>query len=197
MQRFLPFVLLLIAAGIGFGYIYPTFNSSIATEQQQISNYDGALKAAAQFQTKENDLITERNAIPSSDLARLQEYLPDNVNNIQLILDLDSLATKYGVSLSQFSLQENASTDSTDSGSSASTTSSSDSSSDDPSLQSSGSIDSLDLSVQATGTYDAFQAFLTAAELSLRPLDITQIDLKDSSTGVYTYGMTFRIYWLQ
>ena len=193
MQRLLPLVLLLIAAGIGFAYIYPTFNGSIATEQQQITNYDGALKAAGDFQKKENDLITERNAIPPASLARLQEYLPDGVNNIQLILDMNALATRYGVALSGFSIQDNGAPASPGSPDATSTSDGGGS----PSIQTTGVTDSLDLSVQATATYPAFQAFLTAAELSLRPLDITQISLTSTPTGVYTYAMTFRIYWLQ
>ena len=190
MQRLLPIVFILIAAGIGFAYIYPTFNGTIAAEQQQIASYDSALKAAAQFPKKENDLISARNALPPEQLARLQEYMPDGVDNIQLILDMNALASKYGVALSGFSIQSN---------STASPDAAAGNASDTPSgaaFQSTATTNSLDLSVTATGTYNAFQAFLTAAELSLRPLDITQLTLKDSTTGVYTYTITFRIYWL-
>ena len=186
MNRFFPIFLILVAIGIVFGYVYPTYTGAITAAQQQISSYDAALSAASAFSQKENDLLAKRNAISATDLTRLQTYLPDGVDNIQLIVDLDALAAKYGVVLSGFSIQHNTAGSSNGAASSTVPTA----------LQSTNVTDSLDLSVSATGTYDAFQSFLTAAEQSVRPLDITQLSLKYSSTGVYTYTITFRIYWL-
>ena len=120
--------------------------------------------------------------------------MPDGVDNIQLILDMNALATRYGVALSGFSIQNNATPTSPDASDATGTPS--DAGASIP-VESTATTNSLNLSVQATATYDAFQAFLTAAELSLRPLDITNLTLTDSSTGVYTYAITFRIYWLQ
>lgn len=195
----MPLVLIIIAGCIGYFYIYPTFTGEITNDQQQIQSYDSALAAAAAFTQKENQLVGEENAIDPASLSRLEEYMPDGVDNIQLIVDMDALAAKYGISLSQFSIQNNSS-----SGSASSTTNSitgatvtsSVPTSGAATLPSNSSTDSLDLSVNATGTYAQFTAFLTAAEQSLRPLDITKIVLTSSGTGVYTYAITFRIYWL-
>ncbi len=199
MTRIMPLVLIIIAGCIGYFYIYPTFTGEITNDQQQIQSYDSALAAAAAFTQKENQLVGEENAIDPASLSRLEEYMPDGVDNIQLIVDMDALAAKYGISLSQFSIQNNSS-----SGSASSTTNSitgatvtsSVPTSGAATLPSNSSTDSLDLSVNATGTYAQFTAFLTAAEQSLRPLDITKIVLTSSGTGVYTYAITFRIYWL-
>ncbi len=199
MTRIMPLVLIIIAGCIGYFYIYPTFTGEITNDQQQIQSYDSALAAAAAFTQKENQLVGEENAIDPASLSRLEEYMPDGVDNIQLIVDMDALAAKYGISLSQFSIQNNSS-----SGSASSTTNSITGATVTSSVPTSGAVtlpsnsstDSLDLSVNATGTYAQFTAFLTAAEQSLRPLDITKIVLTSSGTGVYTYAITFRIYWL-
>jgi hypothetical protein len=175
-------VFVLIAVGLFFLYISPTYNNQIVGARNQIQSYDSALAAAAVFTQKENQLQAEQNAIAPSNISRLNEYLPDGVDNIQLILDMDALAARSGVTLSDFSIQNNA-TSTTDS-------------SGNP-LQSTSLTDSLDLSVSATATYSAFQTFLAAAEQSLRPLDIMKLTLKSSGTGVYTYDIDFRIYWLQ
>jgi hypothetical protein len=192
IQKIIPIVMILIAAGIGYGYIYQTYTGPITAAQQQIASYDSALAAADTFNQKEADLTTQRNAISSADLNRLTTYMPDGVDNIQLIVDLDALAARSGVALSGFSIQNNAvpAAGSADASSTPSGGSS-------PSPQSTSLTNSLDLVVTATGTYNAFQSFLTTAEQSSRPLDITSLTLKDSSTGVYTYAITFRIYWLQ
>jgi hypothetical protein len=57
-------------------------------------------------------------------------------------------------------------------------------------------VDSLTITVNTTGTYDTFRTFLAGLEQSLRPLDVTSITVNDSDTGVYSYGMTLRFYWL-
>ena len=190
MQRIVPILMILLAAGIGFGYIYPTYTNKVVPDLQQIASYDSALTAASAFSQKEATLTTQQNAIAPADLARLNTYLPDGVDNIQLIVDLDALAAKSGVALSGFTIQKNAN----DSAASVGNASSSPVAS---TFASTNTTDSLDLSVAATGTYDAFQTFLTTAEQSARPLDVTKLSLKYANTGVYTYTIVFRIYWLK
>ncbi len=205
MNRLLPLVLIIIAGCIGYFYIYPTFTGEIANDQQQIQSYDSALSAAAAFTQKENQLQAQEQAINPASLTRLEEYMPDGVDNIQLIVDMDALAAKYGIALSEFSIQNNSSGGAASStGNSAAPTanagapaySGAGAGSGAVTLPSNSSTNSLDLAVNATGTYSQFIAFLTAAEQSLRPLDITKIVLTSSATGVYTYAITFRIYWL-
>jgi hypothetical protein len=197
MSRILPIVLIVLSACLGYFYIYPTWSGDVTTQQQQISSYNQALDAAKNFSTEQKNLVSKSSAITPDELANLQEYMPDSVDNIQLILDLTSLADRYGVSLSNFSIQDNDASDSGAQGSAASAgTANSGTPANSSLFQSSGATNSLDLSVNATGTYEDFLAFLTAVELSRRPLDVMKLSLTNSDTGVYTYSMTFRIYWL-
>jgi hypothetical protein len=184
--------MILAAIGLAFGYISPTYTNGITAAQAQIASYDSALVEAAAFSQKEADLTTQENTISPADMARLQTYMPDGVDNIQLIVDLDSLASKYGVVLSGFSIQNNSVNDASSTDPNAATDGTA-----SGGIQSTSLTNSLDLSVTATGTYNAFQAFLATAEQSSRPLDVTKLSLKSSSTGVYTYTITFRIYWLK
>ncbi len=187
MSRIIPIVFIVIAIGLFVGYVNPTYTQSIAAEKQQIASDDSALAAASTFNDKEGALLTQKNAIDSASLARVEAFLPDSVNNIQLIIDLEALAARQGIALSGFSISSNQNASSGAVGQPAATVAP---------LQSTSLTYSLDLSVTATGTYQAFQSFLTAAEQSLRPLDIIQLGVSDSTTGVYTYNITFRIYWL-
>lgn len=184
ITRFFPVVFILIAIAIFFAYINPTYTGQIAQANAQIASYNSALQAAAQFNKQEALLVSEQSQIATSSIQRVTEYLPDGVDNVQLILDLNSLASRSGVALSDFSVVDNATSSPSATGSSI------------PTLTG-GQTASLDLSVSATGTYSAFRTFLGAVEQSLRPMDVTELSVKDSSTGVYTYQMTFRIYWLQ
>jgi hypothetical protein len=206
MNRIIPIFAILVSIGLFFTYINPTYTGKIAAAKQQIASYDSALAAASAFTAKENELVQKRNAIPPDNIARIENYLPDGVNNIQLIIDLNALAARSGVTLADFSVHANQASpqDASQGKSPAPTTPSN--SGGSPSavapvaasqtLQSTSLTNSLDLSVSATGSYTAFRSFLAATEQSARPLDVTQMSLKDSKNGVYTYNVTFRIYWL-
>lgn len=181
MSRILPIILVLIAIGLFFGYVNPTYTGDVAVIRGEIAGYDAALDAAKKFVDKKDELVRERNLIPPEGLARIEAFLPDGVDNVQLILDLNSLASRSGITLSNFDMgvpEEN-------------------NSSDRLSLASEGATESLDLSVSATGSYTALKTFLKGAEWSLRPMDLVDFSLGESRTGIYTYDMTFRIYWLR
>jgi hypothetical protein len=189
ISRLIPILALLLAVGLFFGYINPTYTGQIADAKAQIASYNNALAAAAQFNQKENQLIAEQNQIPAASIQRVESYLPDGVDNVQLILDLNSLASASGIALSNFTVTEGANNTSSSSPTSSTGTVV-------PALNGTSPVNSLDLSVSATGTYSAFRTFLGAVEQSLRPMDVMSLSLEDSATGVYTYQITFRIYWL-
>lgn len=188
MSRALPVILIIIAVGLYFTYISPTYTNKILPLKAEIARSDAALVAADDFKQKEAQITNERSAIPADGITRLNAYLPDGVDNVQLVLDLNALAARSGISLSNFKIKDNA------------VTNISAAPSTQPSqgvLSTGGKVsDSLDLSVTATGTYGAFRSFLFGIEHSLRPLDITEMKVTDSSTGVYSYDMTIRIYSL-
>lgn len=208
VSRIVPILLVIGAIGLFIGYTQPTYGGSVTALKDEISTLDSALKAAEQFKLKEAQLAQQRNAISSEQLARLESFLPDSVDNVQLIVDLNSLAARSGVQLSEFNIV-GGETDS-DTASSARTSAAPLTAagptatpgamapqSSTLALKSSESTESLELSVSATGSYAAFRTFLTGVEQSLRPLDVIELSVQDSDTGVYTYDITFRLYWLR
>jgi Tfp pilus assembly protein PilO len=185
MTRLMPFAALVLAVALIFGYIVPTYKNSIVAAQTRIKSYENALTAAKGFTEKEADLAKQRASISPTDLARLESFLPDGVNNVQLILDLDGLAARSGMALSNFDIDTNSVSNG--------------SASNDPTalaLESNNPVNSVNLSLETTGTYTQFRSFLTGIEQSLRPLDITDIKVSPADNGIYKYNLTVRIYWL-
>lgn len=183
-SRIIPILLILIALGLFFGYINPTYTGKIAALDAEIGGYENALAAAERFSNKESELLVQRESIPEDGIARIEAFLPDGVDNVQLILDLNSLASRSGLELSDFDIQ-------------AAEEGGSRPGQDQLSLESDGPAESLNITVSAVGSYAAFKTFLEGVEWSLRPLDLVELTIQDSQTGVYTYDMTFRIYWLR
>jgi len=186
MQRLLPIVLVIAAIGLFFVYTSPAYTGPVTEARLEVQSLNGALDAANAFKDNERKLTEERDALPADGLARLSALLPDNVNNIQLILDLDALAARSGVRLSNFNVGEQTTDGSAVAGEG-----------EGLPVDTTSPYGFIDITVTAEGTYSAFRTFLEAAEKSLRLLDLVSLNVKSSATGVYTYDMTFRIYWLQ
>ena len=182
-NRLLPVIFILIALGIFFGYVNPTYSAKVKTLRDDIRGYDAALAAARAFNDKQAELKNQRNALSEEAVDRIKAFLPDGVDNVQLILDLNALAVRSGIELSDFDVGSSEEEESGQIGVGA--------------LESDLPYESLDITLTGVGTYEAFKKFLSGIEWSLRPLDLVELTVDDSPTGVYTYGMTFRIYWLR
>ncbi|MDP2593876.1 MAG: hypothetical protein Q8P36_00845 [bacterium] len=181
-SRLLPFLSLMLAIGIFFAYVNPLWNGKIAEQRAAIAQNDQALASAKRYVERENQLAAAKNAIDPAALDRLKAFLPDSVNNIGLILDLNALAARSGLSLSSIDVTKNTAA--------APDESSLPNAATDP-------IGTVDLKVSAIGSYEALQSFLIGAELSERLLDVRDITVQNSANGVYTYQITLRLYWLR
>jgi len=178
-NNIIPTLALAVALGIGLAYVMPTWSGSISSTRTVIAADDQALAAATTYATQQNELAAARNAIDPADLARLAALLPDSVDNVGLILDLNALAARSGLSLANVDVL---------------TTS--------PAAAASASagtnpVGSVDLSLSAVGTYSSLVTFLHGVEKSRRLLDVRDIVVKGSDTGVYTYQMKITLYWLR
>ena len=185
MNRVLQLFALVVAIGIFFIYIRPTWSGSIADTKAAIASDDHALKAAGEYAAQQNELASARNEIDPTNLTRLSTLLPDSVDNVVLILDLNALAARSGLSLSNIDVIAGA------------TNSKEVAASGALSALDTNPLGSIDLSLSAIGTYAALQSFLVGVEKSARLLDIRDVVVKGSDTGVYIYLMTLSLYWLR
>ena len=91
----------LIIAGIGFifagsmlfAYTKPSY-ANTGLIKAQIAQYEEALQKAAELDALKAELMAKRNSFSQADIDRLQLMLPDHADNISLILELDSLASR-------------------------------------------------------------------------------------------------------
>ncbi len=178
--RILPLLALVIAIGAFFVYVNPLMSGPIAEAKAAIARDDAALAVAQQYTAQENQLAAARNAIDPAELTKLNELLPDSADNVRLILDLDRIAGDSGLQVSGINV----------------VTGTASGSSGGASIPASSPVSSIDLSLSAVGDYTAFQTFLSSVERSLRLLDVRSISIQGSDTGIYTYQVTLRLYWL-
>lgn len=177
MSNIISIILLLASLGLFFGYVDPTY-THIKQEQAQKSDYDTALNNSKALQTERDALLQKFNAMPKSETDRLQKLLPDNIDNIRLIIDLDEMARTYGMRIRNFSADPSEKTDTVGAAT--------------------GAYGTLILSFSTTAPYNTFLAFLRDVERSLRILDITTVSFSSSDTNqLYDYSVTLKTYWLK
>lgn len=179
-----------------------TFTNPIYKEvmknREKSSSYDTALGNSKAFEAVRDRLTQKFNSLRPESLARLSKLLPDNIDNIRLILEIEEkIAAPYGMVLKdvKYSTLPEGSTDNSDN-----------------LARSGASIENLnknygiwDLEFSAQGTYSNFVKFLRDLERNLRIIDVSAVDFSSTSnigaggtpSETYTYSFKIRTYWLK
>ncbi len=199
MRLIIAIVAAVLAGGMFFFYTKPAYDK-VGVTRDQIAQYNAALDKAAELQRLKQTLLSRFNAFNPTDLDRLHKLLPDHVDNVRLILDLDNLAGRYGLSL------QNVDVSSSDSQVSKNQTAIS------TIGTSNQKYGSLTLTFGTRATYNNFVQFLGDLESSLRIVDFISLSIASSDTpGVpsiggapkaaseplYSYKISLRTYWLK
>jgi Tfp pilus assembly protein PilO len=181
MKLFFPIFMIIIAGAIFFWYIDPTY-ADVKNLLAEESQYNDALTKAQELQSVRDQLLARYNTFAQGDLDRLQKLLPDHVDNIRLILDLDSMASKYGMRVHNVSIDN-------PTGSVAAAP--------DELGAGSNNYESINFSFVVTGTYDTFRRYLSDLEQSLRLVDVVGITFTPTDTGIYDFTIHLTTYWLK
>jgi len=202
MTRFiLPIVLIGIALCVFFMFANPIYND-ISALKIQATSYNEALDNSKALESERDILTAKDNAINPNDLAKLQKLLPDNVDNIRLILEIEQIATPYGMALTDVKYGTTSSSASVSAPAVAATVQGGQAANSVPS-----GYGIFDLEFSTSGTYNNFINFTKDLESNLRIVDISSIDFSsDANTGVspktnlaevYKYDFKIKTYWLK
>lgn len=178
-----------VAIGAFFMYTQPTYDGTRAV-QGEVEQYNQALNKATELQQVKQALLSRYNAFNPEDVSRLQKLLPDHVDNVRLVLDLDRLAGSHGMALQNVVISTPKSESNRDSAASTIGTGRQ-------------KYDSLTLKFSTRASYPAFVSFLEDLESSLRIVDLVSLSLSPEAATVstteptYRYDITLRTYWLK
>ncbi len=177
---------LALAIGLFFGYIKPTYTDSIVALQNKLRVENTTISSTKRYVEKEAKLEQERNNISIKNMQRLSKMIPSTNNNVQILLDLSSLAMRNNFYITGFDVGHKISTQQRAGGVSAVP------------------YHSVNLKVSGSGSYNSFRQFLDGVERSLRIIDVTNVSIKNSNISgmatknpeYLTYDITMRLYWL-
>lgn len=165
-------------------YIDPMYVDIKETLKEE-EKFDKALDKSKELKGIRDELLLKYNTFSTNDLDRLRKLLPDHVDNVRLILDIDHIASTYGMRIKNVNISVAI---------------------DDSKKGVIGPGDklyeSVGLSFSITSSYDILKQFIKDLEKSLRIVDIMDISLTSTETAeikdnLYSYNIGMKTYWLK
>ncbi|TSC55978.1 MAG: Uncharacterized protein Greene041679_550 [Parcubacteria group bacterium Greene0416_79] len=182
---------ILAAAGLFFGYVNSTYRTpsgsperlkkSIVELRAERTEYEEALLKAREIELAQTGLLDTYNSIKEEDRERILKLLPDHIDSVRFIIDVNTIAAGYGLTLQNIALLDDGAAEE-------------DSSSIGPHAASSRAVL---FRFSVSGPYDAFRSFLRDIESSLRLIDAENITFAAKEDGAYDYSVTVATYRLE
>ncbi len=196
MLRFVMPVILIAISVTGFFLFTKILYDETLGLRAQVASYDEALNNSKMLENERDKLTKKYNTISEDNLVRIQKFLPDNVDNIRLILEIEKIATPYGMALRDVKYDTTKQDTATKSGTV---------------VQSGGSGSSSlnkeygtwNLEFSTEGSYNNFLNFVRDLENNLRIVDIasiqfsSQVPVKFPFSESYKYAFKIKTYWLK
>jgi Tfp pilus assembly protein PilO len=185
-KNIIPLLLIVIAVGIYFSFTRVKIDELTSIEEVN-AKYEKAIDDFTKVTEKREALVNQYNSLNIEDRERLDKIIPDNVDNVRLIIDVNGVAARHGLSLKDVK----SNTDLPGSGG----------------TQDLGGIEVVDtnpgyntvtLSFKVKGNYQNFVEFLEDIEKSLRIIDVSKIELNTiQDSSAYDYQVEIKTYWLK
>jgi len=179
MKILLPILLIGAAVGIFFGYTDSHYRDTLVKKDK--ADQIGQAKQNAYALNQQRQKLTEmRNKISDFDVNKISKMLPDSVENVGLIIEINNISKKNGMGdIKNPQINQGASGKTAAKG------------------VDSSKYGALSMSFNVTGTYDQFLMFLQDLETYVRLVDVIGLSFTASKDGRYSYNITIQTYWLK
>lgn len=204
MRNLFPIILILTSIGIFFAFVNPTY-LEVKQLKNDVAVYDTALTNARDLENVRDILKKNYDAITKEEKEKLEHFLPNTVDNIQLILQIQKIATAHNMNLKNIKF-DTPTVSKADSAGNKNITVSSSKTNSLPY-----GIFSLEFSTDAR--YEDFKGFLKDLEYNIRLVNIKSISFSVPSSdkktvfdpnsdmsndpNIYTYSLKVETYWLK
>ena len=194
MRLLIPIILFIVSAVSFFLFTNPLY-LEIKQLRTDTASYSEALQNANQLRKVRDDLNTRYKSFTPVDIDRLQKMVPNTVDNIRLILEINSIANKYSMVLKniKYDTETKQTTDPRFA--------------EVPQQGPKKQYQTFEMAFSTEGSYDNFLLFLRDLEKNLRIVDISSITFSapDANPGqqgqtnanVYRYDFKVKTYWLK
>src|SRR3972149_11708206 len=98
MKYILPAILILASLGLFFLFINPTY-PEVKDLKAKVDSYNEALNNSKKLQSVRDVLVSKYNGFSPDDIDRLGKLLPDNVDNIKLVLEIQRISAQFNMNV--------------------------------------------------------------------------------------------------
>jgi len=181
MRNYSILIFIALAVGIFFTFIDPMYTDVQALLEEKADNEE-LIEKAEELRQKRQELTDKYTNITSGERAKLLKVLPETVDNVRLLLDLDNIANAREIDLVGTSISGDINDES-------------DSRVVDRTDKKYGTIN---ISFSFSTTYSLMKTFMRDLEDTLRIVDIKDFSVNASDVGdVYNYSVSLDTYWLR
>lgn len=209
MKNLTPFIIFILAGLAYFTVISPLYNGGsgfladliIPGEEQEGSKLgikqllasrrevNQALTTVGDLKQRQEELNQQYQAIDDKSRQRLEEFLPDSFENIDLYINLNRLARLNGMEMKDAKIDQAEQTP--------------EEQYSDPTMAEggapapSGNLQTVNFSFSVEGTYASLRSFLNLLSDNLRLIDVVGLSLAEGEKkGEYKYDFKIKTYWL-
>lgn len=187
MNIITPLILIILSIGTFFVYTDPNYRGenlssgerSIKSLQAEDAEYQKALNNTTALRNKRQEIQDRKSTFSLADIEKLEKLLPDNIDNIKLIIDMNNIADKHRLVLKGAKLDTSTKSDSGKLG------------------EDNNKYGTIGISFSVNTSYEKFLDFLADLEKSLRLVEITELSVSGNDTGLYDFSVGLKTYWLK
>lgn len=194
MTRILIAIILLVGAGtVFFMFTEPLFSRPLSIDNDGVidggiralnakkSQLNIALETASNIEEEIGKLNSKYNNLGRDQLERLNKFLPDQVDNVQLIIDINNIAASHGMTLKSLKLKSENNQDAASV------------------IQRAGSLETgtVSLAFSVSGPYQVLRDFLADLARSLRVVEINNLTFGSADKDFYDYSIDLKTFWLK
>lgn len=194
MKNSFPILLIIVSIGLFYLYINPQYKI-VKDLRAEKAGYDEVLDKSKELRQLRSELAEKYGRISADDLDTLQKMIPEKTDLVRLVLEIDNIALKSGISIKGIKASEYGGTQSSRRG-------------NVEADQSTGKkYKTLAVTFSWISKYDNVTDFLRELETSLKIIDIVSVKVggtgakspsskETSSPNEQDYDMTIHTYWL-
>ena len=183
LRTLTPVLSIIIAILLFVFFVNPKYKEIIAV-QAEIADYKDAISKYNTFVNELDAKITKKSSRPAIENERLDRFVPEVINDAQLLVDIESLARRQSLLFGNVEVESgdvnimrnNASSEEV--------------------IEKSDELKTVDINFEVIGTYEQFKSFLLDLEKSMTLFEVVKISLDATDLPFQQFEVTIRAYSL-
>lgn len=179
MKNTTSIILLLLSIGLFYTFTSPYYDR-VTELRASAEDYQNVLNNISRIGETRDQLLVDYEQIPKAEIERLGTVLPDHVDTVRMAQELDTISSRYGISLKNVRIDPRGAQSSL------------------PVLpEYEKPYDKVTLSFTFIADYANFRRFLDDLEKSLRIMDVKSLAFTNSESELTEYQASIDTYWLR